>query len=120
VTEPPKGGFFRAWTQMGGRDYHSKMDWMTQSLCRNNPPDYWFPPLDCPSANWPGTKVARQICSECPVIEECREYAYDNEPHGTWAGETAEERVARRIEAGLKALPGAKYGVKLGRSQSHR
>lgn len=96
------------------------MDWITHGACRDNPTEYWFPPLERASHTWPGTKIAKEICSECPVWEECREYAYHNEPHGTWAGETAEERVVRRLQNGLKILPGGKFGKKIGKKKSGR
>ena len=39
-------------------------------------------------------KVAKTICSSCPVINQCREQALKlAEPYGIWGGLTEEERV---------------------------
>ena len=38
----------------------------------------------------------RRICSECPILEECREYAIPNESHGFWGGLTMIERARLR------------------------
>ena len=40
-------------------------------------------------------KVPKEICSECPVREECLEHALDNnEEYGVWGGTTELERRA--------------------------
>lgn len=42
-------------------------------------------------------EASRQICSECPVMSECLEYALQiGEPYGTWGGATEWERVVLR------------------------
>jgi WhiB family redox-sensing transcriptional regulator len=39
------------------------------------------------------TKHAQLICSSCPVIEECGEYAIrTREPYGVWGGLTVDQR----------------------------
>jgi WhiB family redox-sensing transcriptional regulator len=38
---------------------------------------------------------AREICGECPVVEECLDYALEiREPHGIWGGLNETERRA--------------------------
>jgi WhiB family redox-sensing transcriptional regulator len=40
---------------------------------------------------------AREICSWCPVVESCREYALEKpERFGFWAGMSEEERSSER------------------------
>jgi WhiB family redox-sensing transcriptional regulator len=57
---------------------------------------------------------AKQLCSECDVREECRDYARKNNELGLWGGETEEERIdgghlrhsalKRKIDLRLKNL----------------
>ena len=51
-------------------------------------------------------KAAKQLCGECPVIQECLEYALNNnERYGIWGGKSTRERLLilrakRMLEAG--------------------
>ena len=48
--------------------------------------------------------AARAVCSACPVRLPCRDYAYDANPYGVYAGETQTERTAnRKLRARLAA-----------------
>ncbi len=48
--------------------------------------------------------AARAVCSSCPVRLPCRDYAYDANPYGVYAGETQTERTANlNLHAGLAA-----------------
>lgn len=45
---------------------------------------------------------ARKLCAVCPVILECRKYAWDNgESWGIWGGMTLEERYRWAMDLGL-------------------
>jgi WhiB family redox-sensing transcriptional regulator len=58
--------------------------------CRNYPPAVFFP------SDGVGVDRARKICVDCPVIEQCLEYALDERiEHGVWGG--CSERERRRI-----------------------
>lgn len=64
-----------------------------ESLCAQSDPELWFEEK---------TSLAREaisICSQCPVMEECRQFAIDNEvDYGIWGGmTTAQRRRERRI-----------------------
>jgi WhiB family redox-sensing transcriptional regulator len=68
------------------RDTH----WMADGKCRDLPPEVFFP------SDGVGVEVARRICADCPVQEQCLEYAlYHRIDHGVWGG--ASERERRRI-----------------------
>ena len=67
--------------------------WMSDALCANEPPDFWFPPL--PKNREKGeleqyaeaVQVAQGICADCPVRDECFADAYNRgERHGIWGG----------------------------------
>jgi WhiB family redox-sensing transcriptional regulator len=63
---------------------------MLRGLCRERAPEEFFP------SDGVGVERARKICAECPVKDECLEYALTYRiDHGVWGG--ASERERRRI-----------------------
>jgi WhiB family redox-sensing transcriptional regulator len=65
-------------------------DWMVTGKCRELPPDIFFP------SDGLGVQAAQRICAECPVADQCLEYALANRiDHGVWGG--CSERERRRI-----------------------
>lgn len=58
-----------------------------EALCAQSDPDLWFEER---------TILAREaisICSQCPVMEECRQFAIDNDvDYGIWGGMTTAQR----------------------------
>jgi WhiB family transcriptional regulator, redox-sensing transcriptional regulator len=73
--------------------------WMQWGLClyaENK--DLWFP--EAPEV----TKQAKAVCAECPVLQECREYAitFPTTLRGVWGGLTFKQLRAERIARGLK------------------
>jgi WhiB family redox-sensing transcriptional regulator len=64
--------------------------WMERGLCRDEPPERFFP------SDGAGVEVARRICAACPVKSPCLEHALLHRiDHGVWGG--ASERERRRI-----------------------
>lgn len=49
------------------------------------------------------TQAAKEVCSRCPVIKQCREYALEWEEHGVWGGMSAIERKRHRKAAAMSA-----------------
>jgi len=65
--------------------------WMGRAICSGESPDVFFP------SDGVGVLRAQKICAECPVIDECLEYALANHiSHGVWGG--ASERQRRRLQ----------------------
>ena len=65
-------------------------DWMSEGNCRFEPPSTFFP------SDGVGVEVAKRVCEDCPVQEQCLEYALTNRiDHGVWGGTS--ERQRRRI-----------------------
>jgi WhiB family transcriptional regulator, redox-sensing transcriptional regulator len=63
---------------------------MLRARCRQMTPGEFFP------SDGVGVDVARRICADCPVQEECLAYALDYRiDHGVWGGTSERER--RRI-----------------------
>ncbi|MFC9358287.1 WhiB family transcriptional regulator [Rhodococcus sp. NPDC057014] len=73
-------------------------DWQLQARCRNMDTNTLFH-LD---GDGRGEQVRREaaaksICTQCPVIGECRRYALNaNETFGVWGGTTERDRRANR------------------------
>jgi len=78
-----------------------QQEWMFAARCKGVPANIMFP------VRGESVEAAIRVCSECPVIEECLEYALVNrEVHGVWGGTS--ERTRRRMRrARNKAIPSA-------------
>jgi WhiB family redox-sensing transcriptional regulator len=64
--------------------------WMAEGNCREVLPGTMFP------SDGVGVEIARRICADYPVRQQCLEYALRNRiEHGVWGG--ASERERRRI-----------------------
>lgn len=73
------------------------MSWRDRAACSEVTPDWWFPEL---GQNTNEHKMARELCKQCPVRQQCLEYALrENIVHGVWGGLTPNERKALRRAA---------------------
>ena len=67
--------------------------WMATGNCNNHPPAVFFP------SDGVGVETAKEICSSCPVKEECLDYALEHRvDHGVW-GATSERQRRRILKA---------------------
>lgn len=65
--------------------------WMRFAACRGMDTEEFYPPR---GGNLAGP---RAVCGECPVREECRDYAIANNDHlGIWGGLSGKQRRAVR------------------------
>ena len=66
-------------------------EWMPEGKCRDMDPSIFFP------SDGLGVQEAQRICADCPVSEDCLEYALANRiDHGVWGGRSERER--RRLQ----------------------
>ena len=70
-------------------------DWQAQGACNTLDPEVFFHPEgERGSSRARRIERAKQICSTCPVMSECRDYALrHHEPYGVWGGLSEEERA---------------------------
>jgi WhiB family redox-sensing transcriptional regulator len=69
---------------------HRLEPWMDNARCIDLSPSEFFPNEGV------GVEVAKRVCAECIVKEECLEYALTHRiDHGVWGGSSERER--RRI-----------------------
>lgn len=65
--------------------------WMDDAKCSEVDPDLFFP------EKGGSTRLAKQLCASCPVVETCLEYANTNRINeGIWGGKSAKERWGMR------------------------
>ncbi|MFN2347613.1 MAG: WhiB family transcriptional regulator [Dermatophilaceae bacterium] len=63
-------------------------DWRDAAACRGDNTEFFFSAA--------GERLAKEICSSCPVQDACLAYALRTQQEdGVWGGFTAEERRAR-------------------------
>lgn len=69
-------------------------DWRNRAACAGFHHALFFPVGDADATR---VERAREICTTCPVTEECLEYALEtNQRAGIWGGSTEEERKSLR------------------------
>lgn len=69
-------------------------DWRDDALCATVGGVFWFP------EDALTYRKAIKICNECPVINECFNFAVSNHiHHGIWGGVGATERQRMRVDA---------------------
>jgi len=80
----------------------TKEAWQTRAACRGEKlASFFSPPFQSERREIKirRERLAKSICSSCPVRQECLEYALSiPEPHGIWGGlnETERRRLIQR------------------------
>lgn len=63
-------------------------DWHRRGLCAGENPEVFFP------SNGDSGARAREICTACPVREDCIQYATEADEFGIWGGLDQQQRRA--------------------------
>lgn len=72
----------------------NKYEWIKQAACKQKT-ELFFPSDEDMRRASVLYRNAKAICRECPVIEQCLQYALDEEMYfGVWGGTTPKERHA--------------------------
>ncbi len=67
----------------------SSANWRQDAACRSLPDSMFFLAGD----DFAGMKRAKAVCEQCPVIDDCLEFAVlTNQSLGIWGGTTPNER----------------------------
>ena len=77
--------------------------------CVHSDPDFFFPEAGTTFAV-AHTRMAKEICSTCPYLAECLEWALKADEIGIWGGTTEAER--RRMKRGVVLKPRRKWSGK--------
>ncbi len=67
--------------------------WMTDGLCGGRSGLFCAPFAERPEARVRRESKARDLCSSCSSVVECKAYARDNRELGFWGGESESERA---------------------------
>lgn len=85
----------------------SDNSWRMDALCRQGDPNLWYPANGNRNAD---TRLAKDWCEACPVIDQCRDYIVKferGEPadkrFGVWAAMTPRERAELDPSGGVAA-----------------
>jgi len=74
------------------RHGQSPLGWRAQAACRDLPTDLFFPVGHGPRAQTQA-RLAKQVCADCQVREDCLDYALGtNARYGVFGGVDEEER----------------------------
>ena len=72
--------------------------------CMVTDPELWFASQE---DDYVLPRVAKKFCGECPVRQQCLEYALKvNEQYGVWGGLTSKERQALQAKGRSPRSPG--------------
>lgn len=78
-------------------------NWRDEAICRTADPNIFFPE----DGDKDGEKKAVEICKQCPVANQCLDFALlKREKSGIWGGKTERERrrILRARGAGKRTL----------------
>jgi len=64
--------------------------WMSKGICNDDNRSLFY------SLYISDQRAAVKICQECPIINECLEYAIKNNEIGVWGGTTEKQRKRLR------------------------
>ena len=78
---------------------NTDFEWMKQAACKGLPTDMLFFERGDGVTQ---TKKAMEVCSTCPVIKTCGEFAIENHIHyGFWGGMSHEMRKTHARKIGI-------------------
>lgn len=71
------------------------VNWNHETPCRNGDPEEWFAE-DNQTNQW-----AQELCSGCPVLHACRDWALRRDEFGVWGGWTRRHRLHAQKRLGI-------------------
>jgi WhiB family redox-sensing transcriptional regulator len=75
------------------------MDWRDKAACLTVDPELFFPVGNTGPA-LDQIEKAKQVCGQCPVMDNCLQYALEsNQDSGVWGGLSEDERRALKRRA---------------------
>jgi len=87
--------------------------WRSDAACRDLPTDLFFPVGHGPRAQ-DQARLAKQICADCPVRQECLDYALEgNSRYGVFGGldEDERHRLRRRLSGAFSIESQLDHGL---------
>ena len=88
--------------------------WRDDAACKGRTTLFFARRAERPEARVRREAQAQRLCSQCSVVEPCREFARSHHEYGYWAGESEEDRhhlgytvsapIGVRIRTGSRAV----------------
>jgi WhiB family redox-sensing transcriptional regulator len=72
------------------------MPWVEEALCAQTDPEMFFPKKGASNT------AAKKICKQCPVTDDCLDWALRHHEVGVWGGMSAYQRKAERRKLGIR------------------
>jgi hypothetical protein len=90
-------------------------DWLSQAICKGKTSLFFIPKeKETKKQRLTREKIAITYCLQCPVIDECRTYARENNEYGIWGAENEEMRWKAGYLRSNKTMKDNKYSRRYG------
>ena len=83
--------------------------WFSQAICSGKTELFFPAQVENSSVRRRRERLAAIVCNQCPVKQQCREYARENDELGFWGGETEEQRYLAGYLQSNKFMRRRKY-----------
>jgi WhiB family redox-sensing transcriptional regulator len=95
--------------------FSGPLAWTSDAACQGRTELFFAPAGERPEARVVREAQARSVCSSCPVLHDCRDWARENREYGFWGGESEEERAAAGFRVDMPVGRVARYPKGAGR-----
>jgi len=85
------------------------LSWTDEASCAGRTELFFAPAGERPEARAVRESKARNVCTECPVMLACRDWAREHREYGFWGGESEEERAAAGFRVDMPVGRVARY-----------
>ena len=85
------------------------LSWTDEAACAGRTELFFAPAGERPEARAVREGKARAVCTECPVLLPCRDWAREHREYGFWGGESEEERAAAGFRVDMPVGRVARY-----------
>jgi WhiB family redox-sensing transcriptional regulator len=89
--------------------FSGPLAWTSDAACQGRTELFFAPAGERPEARVLREGQARSVCSACPVLQDCRDWARENREYGFWGGESEEERAAAGFRVDMPVGRVARY-----------
>ncbi len=89
--------------------FSGPLAWTADASCQGRASCSSRPPVSDPRPASLRESQARSVCTSCPVMRQCRDWARENREYGFWGGESEEDRAAAGFRVDMPVGRVARY-----------
>jgi WhiB family transcriptional regulator, redox-sensing transcriptional regulator len=89
--------------------FSGPLAWTADASCQGRSELFFAPAGERPEARVLRENQARSVCTSCPVMRQCRDWARENREYGFWGGESEEDRAAAGFRVDMPVGRVARY-----------